>query len=297
MEEKLPPPKENLSEPQEESHIEAPKNPVEKNPLSKEKDFNDIWNDLMGESELLNEFGYHPVAASEVNREVNGEEVTMVEIPKLNGSPAYVKKEKIQEWIHHLRDEKELAGAKEEIKGAYEEGEKSSENAEAQYEEQDQLTPEELETVKTDFEDLSDSVKSLYEELNQRDQENFSPLIFREHLDDVYHSASTFQSVVESKNIDVDELSAAITLIVSAINQIGQVGMRRDEIKEDSESLQIVSRALRGVFDSTENVIGKLKSIEKEEADYLSNSLKQLSFSAEDKHGWVERKRQSSQDI
>jgi len=41
MEEKLPPPKENLSEPQEESHIEAPKNPVEKNPLSKEKDFND----------------------------------------------------------------------------------------------------------------------------------------------------------------------------------------------------------------------------------------------------------------
>lgn len=312
MPEKLPQPEENLSEKQEKNNIE----PVEKNSLPEERDFNDIWNDLMGESELLNEFGYHPVAASEVKRAVGGDEVTMVEIPKIDGGDtAYVKPENIQAWIHQLRDKKELTGAKAKLENAYEDEGKAPENAEVQSEE-DETTPplqeeskeklpedseineadkEQLDRLKTNLYDLAEAVKKLYIGFSERDKDNFNPLIYPEDIGKLLSSAQGLENIADNLKTDESYLSGAISKITQVIEEIGNAS-QRGGVNEDEDSLTRMSYLLSDIENQCDTVLNVAGTIDNFDTASLRASVSRLLESTQDKRLFVGRKLEAFRD-
>ena len=164
------------------------------------------------------------------------------------------------------------------------------------FENKDALTEGELNLIRVELEEIGEAVSRLSSELNQRDQEGFSPLLFTEDLDSLQKSAVNLQSILAEKNINVDELGNAVIFAESVIEGIGKV-QQRPGMKEDGQSLHDVAQHLRKILESADNAITKLNPVEKEEADYLKNKLKILNESVEGKYRFVERKRQAFEEI
>ncbi len=288
MPEKLPPPRpEKLPPPQEEGpdaefikQLEASGIPVEQIPEDENKISPEDY-------DFLTDAGFDLGNRKEVQTEAG----VMIVIPRNEGQSAFVKPENFRKWVSDLKDEQGLAEAKKDLEGVLgdngEKKEKPLEDSEA--------GKEQLESLKNNFYDLTESVKRLYYELSERDGQNMDPLIDSSDVDKLLGSASNLESILDNIKTNEAYLEGAISSIRQAVEEIGNVG-QRPGVNENEDSLGKVSFLLGNIEERCIDIVNAFGKIDKYDTAPLKVSINKLLESAQDRRFRVVRKLEAFRD-
>lgn len=192
-----------------------------------------------------------------------------------------------------IQDKEKLTQAEKDLEDIYS---NQGDVEESEYENSGKMNKEELEILKSGFEDLADSVKRLYNGLLQRDQEGFVHLIDSENIDTLKASALSLESAIDQKNIQSEELRSAIGRIISSIDYIGDISKRQSVMNEDEDSLMKIATLLRNVEEQCREVFSEIRIIEKEEAKDMAQIMEKLSDKVDGKSNYMGRKIQAFQN-
>ena len=227
----------------------------------------------------------------EGRKEVETDTGIMIEIPKSDGQPAFVKPENFQAWVSHLRDERELTKAKEELDNTFgdEEGKKEQSPHDLEIER------EQSERLKTNLYDLAETVKKLYVGFSERDKDNFNPLIYPEDIGMLLTSAQNLENVADNIKVNESYLSGAVSKITEAIKEIGNVS-QGGGMYEDEDSLSKISYLLKNVEDQCDTVLSVAGTIDKYDMTILRASVSKLLESSQDRRLYVGRKLEAVRD-
>ncbi len=227
----------------------------------------------------------------EGRKEVETDTGIMIEIPKSDGQPAFVKPENFQAWVSHLRDERELTKAKEELDNTFgdEEGKKEQSPHDLEIER------EQSERLKTNLYDLAETVKKLYVGFSERDKDNFNPLIYPEDIGMLLTSAQNLENVADNIKVNESYLSGAVSKITEAIKEIGNVS-QGGGMYEDEDSLSKISYLLKNVEDQCDTVLSVAGTIDKYDMTILRASVSKLLESSQDRRLYVGRKLEAFRD-
>lgn len=223
-------------------------------------------------------------------REVQTDTGVMVEIPRTEGLSAFVKPENFKKWVSNLKDEQGLAEARKDIEDAFKgerEKEKPSEDSE--------VGKEQLESLKNNFYDLTESIKRLYYELSEREGNNMDPLIDSGNIDKLLGSAQSLESILDNIKANEAYLNGAISSIRQALEEIGNVS-QRSGLNENEDSLGKVSFLLGNIEERCNDVLNAFGKIDKYDTTSLRASINTLFETAQDRKFRVVRKLEAFRD-
>ncbi len=186
--------------------------------------------------------------------------------------------------------EDKLKKQKSELEPKLEEGKTKVGGEKKESENLEKMDREELEGLKNSFSNLADEVRILGIKLTERDREGLSPLIDPKNIGRLKVSESNLESVINDRNIKGEHLGEAVSEIIRAIDTIGKVDSRMSTIKDKEKSLKEISLYLGNIQDKCSVVSGKIRSINKKEAEDIDQLVGKLKSKITDRIDYLNRK-------
>lgn len=278
MREKLSQPEENLEDKELE---EEPMKDIDSPEAEIEKNKNDEVTVSPEDIDFLSDTGFD----WEGRKEVETDAGIMIEMPRSDGQSAFVKPDNFQTWVSHLRDERDLAKAKEELDNTFE-GERDIKKEQSSEDLEEERV--QAERLRTNLYDLAETVKKLYIGFSERDNDNFNPLIYPEDIGKLLASAQNLENIADNIKANEDYLSGAVSKITEVVQEIGNVNQRG--VNEDEDSLNRISYLLKDVEDQCGTVLSVAGGIDKYDVIPLRMSVSKLLETAQDRGFYVRRK-------